>query len=449
MLFKKENLSPTFIAQDMQNAIASLDQFDGWLDYYAGGTGRTVVELIAGSQAIKNHYNLMRVRESSLQHAKMDSSITELAFNKGVYRPEAKGFIIEVSFYSKMSGTVQLGEMIGTYKDVDVYSLEAKKIVIGNNTLKITMGHLLTQEFEIVTEENFHIVTLEHDDMFVADHFHRLTTGSEVITLASIQMNLYNPILPYSVLSLVYANQSKLIFGDDVMGRKALRNETFQLRALTYGKSILGEFEPKMINFLNGDMINNPEFVVERRATGYLDKEVLRRIAIRNSVDGRWVETIDYENGILRSFGEYVTDIMVQDSYPTEYITILPKSGFYNQTLVDDILTLVNNKRGNAVDVDITYIDPDDSNNYRDFTFDFTYFGVDSDETIDEVIATYIANNTFKIANGDTFIVGSDIAVELTRLLPSGKMFADLDQKVQLLNLTFIRELKINYLRQS
>ena len=56
----------------------------GWEDYFEGGAGRTIIELIAGSQAVKNHYNLMRVRESSLQYAKLESSVTELAMNKGV-----------------------------------------------------------------------------------------------------------------------------------------------------------------------------------------------------------------------------------------------------------------------------------------------------------------------------------------------------------------------------
>lgn len=449
MQFKKEHLSPAKIAEDMQNAIANLDEFDGWIDYFEGGTGRTVLELVAGSQAIKNHYNMMRVRESSLQHAKMDSSITELAFNKGVYRPAAKAFIIEYTFNSKVSGTVQNGELIGSYMDTDVYSLESKDIIVGPNTLQITMGHLQEVQHTVTTEENFHMVTFDFDDMFIADHFQQLTADGEKLTLTDVQMNLYNPQLPESVISLVYANQGKMVFGDGEMGRKAIRNEVLTYRALTYNKTILGEYDASKINFINGDMFGLVSYEVLRRATGYLDKEVLRRIAIRHSVDGRWVETLDYDNGLMKAFGEYITDVLVVDEYPTEFITILPKSGFFNQTLEDDVLELVNNKRGNAVEVDISYIDPDDPANYEEYVFDFTYFGTDSDEVIQEAIDAYIERATFRIANGSTFIVGADIAVELTKMLPNGKMFGDLNQNEQLGNLKYIRTLKLNYFRQA
>ena len=83
MQFSKDNLSPDKIVKELQRFVSEKPEFEGWQDYFEGGAGQTIIELIAGSQAIKNHHNMMRVRESSLLHAKMDSSITALAASKG------------------------------------------------------------------------------------------------------------------------------------------------------------------------------------------------------------------------------------------------------------------------------------------------------------------------------------------------------------------------------
>lgn len=448
MQFNKDNLTPSKIAQDIQEAISNLDEFSGWEDYFAGGAGRTIVELVAGSQAIKNHYNMMRVRESSLVHAKMDSSITELATSKGVYRPPCKGFIVELTFDSLVSGTIGEGVLIGSYKDFDAYSLEHKNIVVGRNTLKVTFGHLIKTVFEVQEDENFHIIDLEFDDMFIADHFQLMTIGNDQIYITDEQMNLYDPKLPSSVLSLVSANSNKLIFGDDVLGKRVNRYDEISYTVLTYDKTVIEKYDHSKLNLNDADMFKIVSYDVIRRATGYLDKEVLRRVALRNSIDGRWVQTLDYENGLMRQFGEYLFDIIVVDSYPTEYITILPKPGFDTDGIRSDILAMIEDKRGNAVDVNVTFIDPDNEQNFVHLTFDMTYFGVDSDEVLLEAIDSYKKIVEGRLANGDTNIVGADIAVELTRLVPNGKFYCDLDQKYVLSDLTYIKELTIKYYRE-
>ncbi len=448
MQFNKDNLSPAKIAEDLQQSVSELDEFAGWQDYFAGGAGQTIIELVAGSQAIKNHFNLMRVRESSLVHAKMDSSITELAINKGVYRPPAKGFIVRLSFDSIMSGTIQYGELIGSYKDFNTYSLERKEIVIGANTLDITFGHIVENTIETTSDENFHIIDVDFDDIFVGDHFHQLIVNDDMVHLTDTQMNLYNVNLTNSVINMVSANKSKLVFGDGVIGKLSKRGDVVKYRTFLFDKSVTQKYDHSKLNLNEADMFHISDFEVIRRATGYLDKEVLRRVAIRASIDGRWVQTVDYESGLMRHFGEYMSDIIVEDEYPTEFITYLPKSGMMTDGLKAEINNMIEDKRGNAVDVRQTFIDPDDEDNFIDLKFDMTYFGVDSDEAISDIIDDYIHTMTGKLANGDIFVVGADMAVELTRELESGKMYCDLDQKYVLENLKFIRKLTINFVRE-
>jgi len=449
MQFNKNNLSPSAIAEDMQNSIAELDDFANWQDYFSGGAGQTIIELVAGSQAIKNHYNLMRVRESSLVHAKMDSSITELAINKGVYRPPAKGFIVSITFNSLKSGTIQYGELIGSYKDFNAYALERADIKVGPNNIKITFGNLVENITTITSDENFHILTTKFDNMFVGDHFQQLVVNGDECFITDEQMNLYDENISNSVIEMVSANESNLVFGDGVTGKRTSRGDIVSYRAFTFDKSVIEKYDHSKLNMIDADMFKDIEYDVVRRATGYLDKEVLRRIAIRSSVDGRWVQTIDYESGLLRNFGEYFSDVIVVDGYPTEYITLLGKSGFVTDGVKADVSKMIEDKRGNAVQVNVNYIDPDDEQNYVDLQFNMSYFGVDSDATIQDAIDEQVDNYTRKLANGDVFIAGSDIAVELTRKLTSGKMYCDLDQKFVLENLKFIRNLTIKFVREQ
>ena len=141
MKFDKKSLSPTAIAKELQDAVSLLPEGDAWEDYFEGGAGRTIIELIAGSQAIKNHYNLMRVREGTLQYAKLDSSVTELAINKGVYRPPAKSFLLEITFNSLSSGWLNRGEILGAYKNYDVIVHETVEYIFGHeNKVIVTIG---------------------------------------------------------------------------------------------------------------------------------------------------------------------------------------------------------------------------------------------------------------------------------------------------------------------
>ena len=54
MNFNKQNLAPAAIVEELQQAVLALTDEDGWSDYFEGGAGRTVIELIAGSQVAKD-----------------------------------------------------------------------------------------------------------------------------------------------------------------------------------------------------------------------------------------------------------------------------------------------------------------------------------------------------------------------------------------------------------
>ena len=379
MNFRKENLSPIAIAEDLQQAVAMLPDNEQWVDYFEGGVGRTIVELIAGSQAIKNHYNLMRVRESSLQVARLDSSITELAINKGVYRPPAKSLRIKVVFNALNSGRIRMGEKVGVYKNYDVLALHDLDYVYGaGNELLVTVGSGEQYERDVYVDDEFVTFDVQSKHKYVSEEFQTLTVNDHVIDLIDEEMNLYEEKLKNTCIRLVYENTTRLVFGDGIVGKKLVANDSLVYSFISFGDDLLGNFKNEVIN-LNDlpDVLEIEHITVERNATGYLSKEKLRKVAMRNSVDGRWVQVDDYKNGILRIFGEYLDDVLVKDEYPEEVITILPNKETFSEAIKTDIRTLIDNKRGNATLVNLTYLDPFDINRI-DVVFNMIYTGPES-----------------------------------------------------------------------
>jgi len=453
MKFSKKNLSPVAIAKELQDAVSTLPEGEAWEDYFAGGAGRTIIELIAGSQAIKNHYNLMRVRESTLQYAKLDSSVTELAINKGVYRPPAKSYIIEITFEAYSSGWLNRGEVIGSYKNYDLIVIEKTEYIFGNeNKVNVTVGTLEKFEKIALDATEFYQIDIPAQHIYISGEFQELSIALEdgtadTIDLIDEELNLYDDRLPNSCLRLTFENFTRLVFGDGVIGKRLNINDEVNFSFISFGEDLLENFSTSSIN-LNA-LVQASEILgyeVLRKPTKYIDKEILRKIAIRNSVDGRWVQTQDYENGILREFGQYIYDILVKDEYPSENITILPREDYITPEVKLEIDTLINNKRGNATQINTVYLDPY-SDQRLTLSFGIHYVGSDTDEFLRDIISAYRLQKENKIKYSGYYLACADIAVDLTHLAPGGKFYATLDENVYIEPLNSIENLNINYTR--
>jgi len=447
MNFRKENLSPIAIAEDLQQAVAMLPDNEQWVDYFEGGVGRTIIELIAGSQAIKNHYNLMRVRESSLQVARLDSSVTELAINKGVYRPPAKAMRIKITYNALNSGKIRTGEKVGSYKNYDVLALQNLDYKYGNgNELMVTVGSGEKYERDVFVDDEFVSFDVTAKHKYVADEFQTLSVNDHLTHLIDEEMNLYEEKLKNTCIRLVYENTSRLVFGDGIIGKKLKANDTIIYSYMSFGDDLLDNFKDGAIN-LNQlpDVFEIEHINLVRKATPYLSKEKLRKVAMRNSVDGRWVQVEDYKNGIMRQFGEYLDDVLVKDEYPEEIITILPKKGTFTDVIKTDIRTLVDNKRGNATLVNINYLDPLD-NNRLSVVINLIYTGPESSIQVQKIIDEYVVSKLNQIHYASFWLVGADVAVDLTAL-SDGKFYCDLDDKIHVGSLQSVKELTILFTR--
>lgn len=447
MLFKKDNLSPSEIIKDHKEYIKSQGDFVSWQDFFEGGAGQTIIELISGSQAIETHHHLMSVRESSLQHAKLDASVTELAVNKGVYRPPAKGVLISIGFDCSKPAQVKKGDIIGTYRDYKIYSLDNKKLYKGRNGINATIGQI--DEFETTVNFNgaFYTYDVEMNYSYVCDTFEDLSINNETIPAVHQQMNLYNKELKNSVIRMPYHNRIRFVFGDGIVGRETHMNDTIKYKCLTYSDDLVGDIKIDHIKLLDKNIFDKVIINIDRRATGYLSKDLLRRMALRSTVDGRWVQSEDYENGLLKEYGEYLDDVKVQDAYPSEEVWILPKIGDYTPHLVREIFYLIENKRTNAFKANMHYVDPGLRENFYDFTLEFEYHGYDPDDVIAEKIVILREFIEKKLFVKKLWLRSTDLAVELTKLLVDGKMYAITKEDLEVEQFKFVRNLTINYTR--
>ena len=293
----------------------------------------------------------------------------------------------------------------------------------------------------------FYQIDIPAAHKYLGSEFQLLSVNNEEVLLVDEELNLYDEILPRSCVRLTYEYFSRLIFGDGVIGKKLNVNDEVSFTYISYGDDLIDDFKSKNISL--GNLVSASEILsIEtlRKAVSYIDKETLRKIAIRNSVDGRWVQTQDYENGIMRIFSEFIADIIVKDEYPSENITILPREDYLTPTVKAEIDELINNKRGNATLINTVYLDPF-SDQRVIVTFNIQYIGTDTDEFIEGIIEEYKATKENRINYGGYFLTCPDVAVDLTHLAPGGKFYASLDESTYIEPLNSIKELRINYTR--
>jgi len=109
------------------------------------------------------------------------------------------------------------------------------------------------------------------------------------------------------------------------------------------------------------------------------------------------------------------------------------------------IRELIDNKRGNATLVNIEYLDPYDENRLE-IMFSFVYQGPETNETIQEIVDKYTASKINRIHYEGYYLVGADVAVDLTNI-SKGKFYSNLDDKTYIAPFQSVKELNLNFSR--
>jgi len=424
------------------------NQENSWESFFEGSSGQIILEVLAAALADKNFNNLMRIRESSLDTAILESSIIKLAINKGIYRPSTNSLELTLSFVSLEDGAVTKNELIGFYKNYNIYSLEDKQFLKNTqNTLNVCIG--LLEEFSYIVDKNIDYYEIKDlsKNKYLSNSIESLFVNGEELELLNERKSLYYENLSNTVLKIIDYYGFELIFGDGTLGKKVNLNDKVEFKVLTFNDDLFNKFDQSQLKFIESTLFSQLSIEVNKFPQKYIDKELIRKIALRTSIDGRWVNAKDYEDGIMYSFYSILDDVWVEDLYPSENVWILPKNDFLSDENKNEILDLIEKRKSTSALLNINIID---SSYGKKFKFFLTYVGSDTDDVIQNVIN--IVKNYFerKIIKTDTFFNSSDFAVEVTKLLPNGKMYASsLDENLELKKGEYLKQLDVFYIKKG
>jgi len=437
-------ISQNLILEDLKNFVKNEGE---WREYFEGGAGAIILELLASVLADRNYYYTMLIRESSLETAQMESSIVKLAINKGIYRPGAKAMILDIKFIATSNFAVDKYEVFGSYKSLNLIALEPGIFKAGSQcSLKVAIGWV--EEFKELANKNeaYYVFAKQTKGKYIAQEIQDLAVAGNKVEILTKRKPLYDESLKNTALAIYDYYGFKLIFGDGILGYKVNFGDEIDYKILTFDDNVFNKFSVNELSFLYHDKMDQVSFDVVQYPSGYMDKEILRRIALRASPDGRWVEAKDYEDGLLYEFFDLLYDVYLEDLYPSENLWLLPKRELKEDEL-EKIKDYIYKRKSASADIKIRFVPREWG---KDVNFFMLYTGVDSDEmirqAIDEVTSAYL-NKLFK---EETFFSAADLAVEITRLLPRGKIYAvDLNEGVQIKAKEFIKNLHIDYARKD
>ena len=134
--------------------------FKDWLE---SSDTMIIAEWLAGMGAFLQYSNFARRRETSLDHAQLDSSIYELAVQRGYLVPPVSAAEITLTILSSEELNIGVGEMIGLLGNYNLYSLKEYKISADSETdIVCVVGDLETFDRDIRVGQDF--VTFSFED---------------------------------------------------------------------------------------------------------------------------------------------------------------------------------------------------------------------------------------------------------------------------------------------
>lgn len=433
--------SPSEITKVLQDYVESLSSDNKWKDFYNSSTGRTIIELLAGVGSMNIFYEILRLKESSLIYAENESSITQLAINRGVFKKPGQPPVIQLDLSYNEDRVLAKGDIIGTFKDFNVYINDNYHIVPNTTTtVQAVIGEV--EKFEVTKgdDKTFYVTELQINNRYNSSYLESLFINNDEAVIIDEQIPLFDTRLPNTVLRVSDDYSIKLISGNGVIGKSIDKGATITYQCLTFSDKLLDynkELTPKNIYIINGNVYN---MRILNKASGFIDKDSLRFSALRSSFDGRWVSKDHYESGIMLKFSNYVHDILVVDEYPTERIVILPNDLFTDQTKADIIDTIEKHK-GNAVKYNLIILD--DTNSF-DFTCNLVYTGTDN---VIPYVNKIIKQYSYKIYDADSTISESDVALALSKLCKTGEFYLlrSNNDVTKINKLTYLKNIIVNY----
>lgn len=320
-----DSLSFETILGDLKAWLDSKPDGAAWKDFYDSSDGTIIAEWMAGLATFRAYQELVRVRESQIDNAQLTSSVYELAFNRGLMIPPGTAPEMLLTIEETTTVSVDYGDYVGTCGSYELYSLEAKTLNPGSNTLRVVAGHLNEFTQQISSLPKFKTFQFTTKDVFLAVQLERFTANTLEISLQS-DPNYLAEIKNNFLLRRTLPGLIKIYVGNGVLGWYQSNTSAIQYRVLSYAEDVMTTLSSLAPTLLIQGLLT--ERVVDVAPTYASTKEDIRSVARFYPLDGRIVTDVDYEVMINKYYGGLVYDVYSYNNDPRQQIYLLKRPAF-------------------------------------------------------------------------------------------------------------------------
>jgi len=455
-----KNISPEEVVKDLQQLVSSLPETVKFKDFYKGGAGQTILEMLAGIASMTSHHKLMLQREASLQKAQLLSSVVEHGINKGFYVPAAKTRIIRYEITPlKKDITVSKGDILGEFRNksyqavflrgsqvvdnIDEGSFTESLILRANQSyyIDLAVGFFEKGVVPITDNKDYYVANIDCSHTYLSEELEELIVDNEKMMILDTGISCFNEGLKKSVLRVPYENKIKLIFGNDIIGKRVRSSSKVFYQRLMFDSDV-NTIDPNLITFHIKTKITT--YKVIRPAVPYMDKDEIRFSALRNPIDGRIINKGDYESFIMRELSGYIYDIVIDETLPYKFIYILPNDKLTDE-LFEQFKLKLNSRRLLEDRVYFRLLNKTDEYQIL-IEIQVTYIGDATTNTIKETITKFKNKYVNRIMRSEVELTTYSASIELTELVPTGKFVPYGDNKTfKISRFQYISSLKVSY----
>lgn len=402
------SLSYDEIRRDLLEYVRSKPDSQKWIDYLESGAGVTIADLIAGLGSFNAFKQLMRRQESYLDIASFESSIIELAFNRGFMLAPTDTLKLNCEFFSTTQLEIDAEQVVAAGTDFMVYSIGVE--VIPANTLTIiecACGNLKNFTQTITGLEEFQTFSFIFEDKYGANEFESLIFNGNLSVPMLSDLNYLQSYGNDFVLRRLLPNEVRVYVGNGVLGWYNNAITSVQYKVLTYDDGMFPA-NLEIQSLLSAELTG---FTRSQEPVYGMDKEEIRKTATFYPIDGRIVTNTDYESVIFKYFGGVLKDVYSYNIDHTQMVHLLVEDTFNDILHLTQIQQLVDQKRGAGILVEYEQSAISDG---LDFILNLTVNIADFYEGLVSEVQTFLDIKLFKFWKETETLTTQNFAIELS-----------------------------------
>lgn len=343
-MIHNKSLSFEAVKADLISYVENKPANQKWKDFVGTGVGVTFIELLASVSIYKAFQEMVRRRESYLDTALFNSSVQELAFNRGYMQAPVLAATITLTLMPAADFAVVTGDAVGTYDIYQLIAYETKSFVAGESaTLLCVVGNIQTIASTISGVPAFQKYSYSLNDTYIASQLEQFKVDGVVVPLMS-ELNYLSSAGNDFMLRRVVDNVVKIYSGNGIVGyyNPSATNTTY--RCITYGTVP----SDGAVNFdYSAEVV---AFVFTTEASYGHTVEELRSIALYYPLDGRISQDRDYESTVTKFFGGVITDVYSFNDNPNQHISLLVES-ILPDSKITEISQMIDLRRQQGIQV--------------------------------------------------------------------------------------------------